>query len=72
MFHLPDLPDRLDECTDTTDGPLELVMEPASTGPIWNDDTCEPDGVRNANGVLISYLRLLAELVVEPPKDGPS
>ena len=47
-------------------------MEPASTGPVWNDDACEPDGVRNADGVLISSRRLLAELVDEPPKDGPS
>ena len=47
-------------------------MEPASTGPIWNDDACEPDGVFNSGGVLISSLRLLAELVDEPPKDGPS
>ena len=46
-------------------------MDPAFTDPIWKD-ACEPDGVRNAEGVLISSLRLLAELVDEPPMDGPS
>jgi hypothetical protein len=46
-------------------------MDPASTDPIWKD-ACEPDGDRNAEGVLIASLRLLTELVDEPPKDGPS
>ena len=46
-------------------------MDPAFTDPIWKD-ACEPDGVRNAEGDLISPLRLLAELVDDPPKDGPS
>ena len=45
-------------------------MEPAFTDPIWND-ACEPDGVRNAWGVLMSSRRLLTELFVEPPTDGP-
>ena len=46
-------------------------MDPACTDPIWKD-ACEPDGVRNTEGVLIASLRLLTELVDEPPKDGPS
>ena len=45
-------------------------MDPAFTDPIWKG-ACEPDGVRNADGVLIPF-RLLAELVDEPPTDGPS
>ena len=46
-------------------------MDPAFTDPIWKD-ACDPDGVRNADGVLIPSRRLLAELVDEPPNDGPS
>ena len=46
-------------------------MDPAFTDPIWKD-ACEPDGVRNADGVLIPSRRRLAELVDEPPTDGPS
>ena len=46
-------------------------MDPAFTDHIWKD-ACEPDGVRNADGVLIPARRLLAELVDEPPTDGPS
>ena len=68
MFHLPA---RLDECTETTEGSLEPRREPGFTGPIWNDFR-EPEGVLNSAGVGISARRLLAELVVEPPKDGPS
>ena len=68
MFHLPA---RLDECTETTEGTLETGREPAFTDPIWND-FCEPDGVLNSVGVGISACRLRAELVVEPPMDGPS
>ena len=68
MFHLPA---RLDECTETTEGVLETGREPGFTGPIWND-FCEPEGVLKSVGVGISSRRLLAELVVEPPMDGPS
>ena len=46
-------------------------MDPAFTDPTWND-ACEPDGVRNSVGVRIPALRRLAELVDEPPTDGPS
>ena len=46
-------------------------MDPAFRDPIWKE-SCEPKGVRNADGVLIPSRRLLAELVDEPPRDGPS
>ena len=68
MFHFPA---RFDECTETTEGTLETGREPGFTGPIRND-FCEPGGVLNSVGVGISACRLRAELVVEPPMDGPS
>ena len=61
----------MDECTETTEGSLEPDREPAFTGPIWND-FCEAEGDLNSVGVGIASRRLLAELVVEPPMDGPS
>ena len=63
-------PDRVDDRTETTEGALEPLMEAAFTDPIWND-ACEPDDVRNAEGVRIASLRFLAELVDEPPYPSP-
>ena len=68
IFHVPP---RLDDRTETTEGTLETGREPGFTGPIWND-FCEPDGVLNSVGVGLASRSLLAELVVEPPMDGPS
>ena len=69
IFHPPDF---FDECTEIAEGALEPDVEAGCADPTWND-ACEPDGVRNAEGVRISAsLRLLAELEDEPPRDGPS
>ena len=74
-FHFADF---LEERTETTEGCLEPDIGTAMTGPIWKSfrelvllvaDLLED---LNSVGVFIPALALLAELVVDPPIDGPS
>ena len=70
--------DFLEERTETAEGGLDPDIGTATASPIWKsfrelirllEVLLE---VLNADGVSTPSLRLLAELVVDPPIDGPS